>query len=259
MPRKVVVISDSHSGHHFGYAQEKYWPRQSDDERYEKVRIWQEKTNEWLRVKARELGPIDKLICNGDMIEGDGYRSGGVELFTTDRLKQVEMASELISLFDYKSLTIVDGTDSHTGLSENYEETLAQNFGLHAQDHAWVTHAGVTIEFKHHIGSTQTPRGTPPALSRDAVWNLLWAEKKMQPKSDIIVRSHLHHLHFTGDSGFLGIVTPALQGWTRYGARRMSKTIDFGLLEITIFDNGDYSWKTHILNPLFAAAKAEQL
>jgi hypothetical protein len=39
----------------------------------------------------------------------------------------------------------------------------------------------------------------------------------------------------------------------------MSKTISYGLIEFWINDQGSFAWKAHILNPIFAAAKAEQM
>lgn len=128
---------------------------------------------------------------------------------------------------------------------------------MQAQDHAWLEYAGVVMDIKHHIGSSTVPGSVPPALTRDAVWNLLWAEKELQPRANFFVRSHLHKFVAVMDDDWVAMVTPALQGWTKYGAKRMSKTISYGFISYKISDKGDLTWKKHIMKPKFARAKAE--
>jgi len=254
-----VIISDSHCGHKFGFVPPEWWGQEGDDHEKEKVREWQETTYRWIERKAKGIGHIDRLICNGDMVDGNGEKSGGTELITTDRLEQSKMALHLIRLFDADNYTLIEGTNYHTGAAERFEEPIADALGVRLQAHAWIEHAGCVIDFKHHIGSTSTPGAIPPALPRERVWNLLWAEHQLQPKARVFIRSHLHKYYIAGDETFLGIVTPPLQGWTRYGGLRMSKTISYGFIEFWISDKGEFTWKTHLLIPVFQAAKAESM
>lgn len=254
-----VIISDLHCGHHFGLCPSGYGQKESEDIDREKVRLWQEKTWDWYSHKAREIGHIDRLVINGDAIEGNGIRSGATELYEADRTKQAEIAEVCARQFSFDAATVIRGTDSHTGDAEAFEDILAKNLGTRAQDHAWLKYAGCTIDFKHHCGGSGTPGGVPPALTRDAVWNLLWAEHEMQPRATVFIRSHLHAFHAVVEDNFTAITTPALQGWTKYGGRRMSKTISYGLVEFWISDEGDFAWKRHILIPRFAAAEAEAM
>lgn len=259
MPKHAVIISDMHCGHLFGMTPPMWWMPESDKHEEMKIATWQRKTWEWLATKAAKIGPIDHLIVNGDAIEGSGDRSGGTELITTDRHKQVEMAFDTINLFDFDKITIIRGTPYHTGEKEDYEDVLAQKYFTYAQDHAWLEYAGCIIDFKHYVGSSTIPGTIPQSLTRDAVWNLMWAEHEMQPRAKVFIRSHLHHFYQAGDDDCLCLVTPALQGWTKYGGRKMSKTISFGFLEISISDEGEFGWKKYGMIPRFAAAKAESM
>ena len=259
MGKHGAIISDLHCGHKFGLCPPDHWEPESDDPTQAKVRQWQMRTWEWYAAKAKALGHLDRLIVNGDAIDGSGDRSGGTELFTTDRHLQVKVAADCIRQFDAEAYTIIRGTAYHVGDKEDFEDTLAERFGTHAQDHAWLEYAGCVIDCKHHLGSSTVPGAVPPSLPREAVWNLMWAERDLQPKANVFIRSHLHAHYEISTEDFLCIVTPALQGWTKYGGRRMSKTVSYGLIEWWISDQGAFTWKRHILRPVFAAAKAEAI
>ena len=259
MPKHGVIISDLHCGHKFGLAPPDRWEPESDDHIRQKIRTWQSSTWDWFSTKALQVGRIDRLIVNGDACEGDGIRSGATELYTADRLEQAEVAERCARLFDFDTATVIEGTNSHTGTAEQFEAPLAKALGTHLQAHAWLEYAGCVIDFKHHIGSSSVPGALPPALPREAVWNLMWAEHELQPRANVFIRSHLHTYHAAIEDDFIAIVTPALQGWTRYGGTRMSKTISYGFIEWWISDEGVFTWKYHRLVPTFAAAKAESI
>jgi hypothetical protein len=259
MAKHGVTISDLHCGHKFGLCPPYMWEQESDDPLREKIRLWQMKTWDWYQATAQSLGHLDRIVINGDAVEGNGIRSGGTELCETDRIKQAEMALYCIHQFDFDRATVIEGTNYHTGDAEQFEAPIAKELGTRLQEHAWLEHAGCVIDFKHHLGSSSVPRSIPPALPREAVWNLLWSEHELQPKANVFFRSHLHTFFSVIEDNFIAFVTPALQGWTRYGGTRMSKTISYGFLEWWISDKGEFTWKLHRLIPRFAAAKVESM
>ena len=262
--KNVVILSDGHAGHMFGLTSPEFQLQPSEcslSRFHEKAYEWQTHTWSWFSAAIAQLraeyGPIHRLVLNGDAIEGKGYRSGATELLTADRNAQVNIAKTIVQFCDPEAVTVVRGTPSHTGEEEDWEDVLAEKLGTQAEDHAWLTYGSTTFDIKHHIGSSSVPGAVPPSLTREGVWNLLWAEKQLQPRSNVIIRSHAHKHFYVGDEDTLAIITPALQGWTKYGAKRMSKTITYGFLSFHLFENGDYTWNRHILNPTFAAASAE--
>ena len=257
---KGVILSDLHSGHLFGLTSSKNISQPTVDDRIHlKAYEWQTHVWDWFSKEINSIGKIDRLIINGDAIEGKGERSGATELITADRGGQIEIAKNVIETINFKRLTIVRGTPSHTGEEEDWEDVLADRMGVQAQDHAWLECNGIVMDIKHHIGSTSVPGAIPPALPREAVWNLLWAEKELQPRSNVFIRSHLHKFYAVMDDDFIAMVTPALQGWTKYGGKQMSKTISYGFISYEITEKGAFRWTKHLLVPRFAAAKAEAM
>ena len=259
MPKHGVIISDLHCGHRFGLCPPQHWEREGGDDRQEKIRQWQAATWEWYTAKAREIGHIDRLIINGDAIEGDGIRSGATELYTSNRLEQAKVAEQCARQFDFNEATVIEGTASHTGTAEHYEDPLAEALGTHLQVHAWLEYAGCCMDLKHHIGTSSTPGAVPPALPREAIWNLMWGEHNLQPKANVFIRSHGHGYFAIIEDDFIAMITPSLQGFTNYGGTRMSKTISYGFIEFWISDEGVFTWQRHRLIPTFAAAKAESI
>lgn len=211
----------------------------------------------WYSNKLSELAPIDRLIVNGDALDGKGERSGGTELITSDRRVQCQMAAKCIEEARAKRVALIKGTPYHVGDTEDFEEFLGD--AVHADKcgwHEWFDANGVIIDCRHAVGGSQIPHGRHTALARAAMWNRLWAEREMQPRAQIIVRSHVHYHVFNGGAGWLALTTPALQGWTKYGSRVIDGTNDVGLVSIDVTEGGEWEWRSHLLDMRFTAARA---
>ena len=151
------------------------------------------------------------------------------------------------------------GTAYHTGDGEDFENLVASDLNAKIGSHEWVDVEGVMFDLKHHCASSSVPHGRHTGVARDRLWNVLWNERAMSPKADVIVRSHVHYYDFCGGVNWLGLTTPALQGLgTKYGSRRCSGTVDFGFLVFEC-NKGAYTWKHFIANVREQAAKAIKL
>jgi len=266
--KRVVVIADIHQSHVASATPPPYQLREvpgAEDEsiqRRNKFAQIERKSWNWFSAKMKELQPIDLLIVNGDSIEGKGERSGGTELISADRKDQVDMAVLFIKEANAKNVRMIRGTGYHTGIDEDWEDLIAKELDCKIGDHEWYDVNGVTFDCKHFMGNSVVPYGRGTAISREAVWNMLWQERELQPKSDIIVRSHVH---WSFDCqgvrpGQRLFVTPALQCLGgKFGGRRCSGTVDVGLIEFNISNKGDWGWKTHLMDMGFQAAIAERL
>jgi predicted phosphodiesterase len=78
------------------------------------------------------------------------------------------------------------------------------------------------------------------------MWNSIWAERELQPKSDILLRGHVHYDYFTGSSDFLAVVCPGLEWTNRYGARNCTSLVTVGLVVFDVEEDGNYSWEYKI-------------
>lgn len=255
---RCVVIADLHAGHRSGLTHPTWQYHEDGDPIINKFGEFQKVLWEWYTGKIASLQPIDTFIVNGDAIDGKGDRSGGTELLSSDRRVQCQIAAEAIRVARAKRIYIIKGTPYHTGYEEDWEEVLGDMVGAaHVGNHEWFDAEGVIIDCRHQVSASVIPHGRYTALARHALWNELWAERDMQPKADIIIRSHRHFYSYCGDSRWLAISTPSLQLYTKFGSNIVEGTNDIGIISIDA-DRGRYTWTAHLLDMTFAAAKTLQ-
>jgi len=255
--KRVVCISDLHSGHRAGLTPTAWqWSEQGRGRTYEKFGTIQRECWRKYRKLVSKLSPVDVLVVNGDAIHGRGERSGGVELITADRNDQVEMAATAVDMWKAPTVVIVRGTPYHAGKSESWEDVLWKEISTEKDNkkignHEWIEVNGVVFDFKHKVGSSQIPHGRHTAPSREAMWAGIWSEAGLTPKADWVVRSHVHYCgwsgQFRGDREVTAVTTPALQAMgSLYGAQQCSGVVDWGLMHWDIEPNGRTTWEKHV-------------
>ena len=238
--KRVVVVSDFHCGHEVGLTPPRWNPEYEADHSSEyRSYMWSKYAE-----AIESLRPIDVLVANGDLVDGRGERAGSLELIVMDRMLQAQMAVEVIKLAGAKKVYITRGTDYHVGPEESWENLIAERTKAdRIGDVLNVDVNGVMFNFRHHIGGSQTPLGRSTPLTKEAAWNALWHVRQGFPLADVIVRSHVHYYTYAGGPGWVALVTPGLQGYgTRYGERRMSGLIDFGLVSFDVVSKEEFSW-----------------
>jgi hypothetical protein len=271
--KRVLIVSDLHCRHLVGLTPPAYQlapPKRGAQyatahaarlaAQTEKIAAIQREAWAWWRYEVKRVGRVDLLIANGDLIDGTGARSGGTEEASTDRLSQVAVAVECLSIVRAKKIVMSYGTAYHAGDAEDFETLIADAMGAKIGAHEWVDVNGCVFDVKHHVGGSTIPHGRGTAIAREALWNALWAEREQQPRASVIVRSHVHYHAFCGGADWLAMTTPALQAaGTKYGARRMSGTVDFGFVVFEVDERGGYQWRAHLANLKSQAARAAKV
>jgi hypothetical protein len=252
--KRILIISDLHSGHRGGLTPPSWQYNDGDGDVRAKFGFLQRTVWDWYVKKVKEVGTVDMLVVNGDAIDGKGESSGGTELLTADWLEQVEIAAECIGQVKRKKTLIVKGTPYHTGKDTDFEEVLADK--VNATDcgaHEWFDADGVIFDCKHKVGRSEVPHGRLTAPSREALWNLLWSERGVQPDANVIVRSHVHYFIHGGDAYKLWLTTPGFQAWSKYGTATCAGTVDIGMI---LFEckGGAYTWRPILLDLQFMKA-----
>jgi len=264
MKKRGVIISDLHCGHLVGLTPPAY--------QIKPVRSGTSKRTKWSKIQdelwrayvkmLKQHGPFDFCLYAGDGIDGSGKRSGGSELITTDIEEQCNMATECIDqirLHAKRGFKVVGcyGTPYHCGEIEDSENHIAKQAGFDKiGSHEWVDVNGCIIDLKHHIGSSSIPHGRHTAIARDRLQNLLWAERDQQPRANILLRGHCHFHNFCGGPNWTSITLPALQAaGTKYGARRCSGIVDWGMTFIEVDNDGGFDWCCDTIQ--FKTQKAE--
>ncbi|MHC4752420.1 MAG: hypothetical protein ACYTFW_21415 [Planctomycetota bacterium] len=249
--KRILVISDLHCGHRVGLTMPDYWSKLPAEKYYYiQSQLW-----EAFAEFVESLQPIDILFVNGDCTDGKGSKSGATELIQTSLFKQGEMAAEVIKWIAAEKVVMTYGTPYHVGTEDDIESQIAKDVGavkIGAQ--VWPEVNGVVFDLKHQAESgSSIPHGKGTPLSKERLWNLLWAEHDAQPKSDILIRSHCHYAFDCGEPHWHAFFTPALQGaGTKYGGRRRSGIVHFGVLHIDVQNKGEnvqdkVSWAYHTL------------
>lgn len=260
---RVALIADMHCGHVAGLTPPGWQlrPTEPDGAMSGKREKWVALERAlWARYRAlvAKIGPVDLLIVVGDCIDGRGPKTGGTELITTDRNQQVEMAVRCIEEWRAGKIVMVYGTDYHVGEYENYEDAIhdkikADKIGAHE----WVDVRGLVLDVKHHVSSSSVPHTQGTAISRDALWNAIWAARQEQPQADMIVRAHIHSYFRFETALWSGLTMPALQGMgCRFGQRRCSRTVDWGLVWMDVRGKHDYDFHPEIVRFEEQQAKA---
>lgn len=245
--KRLVVMADLHCGNVVGLTHPDF---DSDTREGTRHKLYQARRKYWrfYTDALDELRPIDVLVVNGDCIDGKGEKSGGTELLTADRNEQCDMASAAIQETKCRAVYMTYGTPYHGGASEDFEQKIAHDIGAaKIGGHDWLDINGLVIDYRHHVGASTVPHGRHTAIARERLWSVLWAEFNEYPRSNVIIRSHVHYFNHAGGYGWLAMTTPALQGaGSKFGARICSGTVDFGLVSFDITGKDSYTWRAHI-------------
>lgn len=235
--KRILAMGDFHSGHVLGLTPPKYYQSDTYPFSQHQRALWQFYTK-----TLNSIGEVDVIIINGDMIDGNGYRSGGSEQIFTSEIKQTEIATEVVRYTMQKlkcnKVFMTYGTAYHTGTCNDFEDIIASNVGATIDDQLFLEIGGQTFDVKHH---TTGGRGTPGnygshAAKKESVVNSVVSLLGHEPKADITIRSHVHIYRCDKDAHGAVMTLPCLQ-WagTKYGARRCFGHVDMGvmLMEVT--------------------------
>lgn len=258
--KRVLTIADLHSGHAIGLTHPDFditHQNNDNDTAHKQAKSRRIHWN-WFASQVDALKPIDILFVNADCIDGRGEKSGGTELLATDRNVQVQMATAAIDYCEASKVYLTYGTPYHTGGKEDWERNVynAIKNAEAISSHLFVDVEGLIFDIKHKVGSSSIPHGRHTAVAKERLWNVLWSEHGEYPKSDVIIRSHVHYHTFCGGVDWLAMTTPALQTLgSKYGTRQCSGVVDFGFIHFDVEGKDNYKWEAHILKRKTARAE----
>ena len=249
-PTRILPFGDFHCGSEVGLTPPVYQykcidnPVSTEHCKRNKWAQLQKECYDWYLDTLDLLRPINKVLVLGDCTDGDGKRSGGTEQITTDRKKQASMAIEVIEQVGCCDISMVYGTAYHTGNAEDFEVDIATHFNAKIGSHEWESVNGVVFDIKHDQSSTKNP-GT--SLFNAVVDNREWAVLGEQPKADVLIRAHTHRYCVLNLEDCLAISIPSLQAYgTKFGARKCSRKVQFGLMVLDVWPDGVVIQHVHI-------------
>jgi len=252
--KRVAFISDLHCGHKTGLCPPEFRGRPSKYAPTPVKTLWklQDQMWKWYLEQLEEFRP-HHVHMNGDLIDGRGERSGSTELWSADRNQQVDAAAACIAATKAKTCTITYGTPYHTGNIEDFEDNIANHKQLGATcveigGHVWPKINGLVFDCKHKVGASGIPHGEFTPLAKERLWNVLWQEADGAPKADVFIRSHVHYHAHCGETDWLSMTTPAMQGpGSKFGVRQCSRVVNIGFVCFTVSPSGGYTWQVREL------------
>jgi hypothetical protein len=249
--KRGVVVSDIHAGSIYGLLPPGFITFEGVEK---KLNIGQQYLWEcWedFCERVRTFKP-DFVIANGDLIDGPQKKNHGSELSLITPGDQAKAAVE--TLRHLRKATgsapkwyFTQGTPYHVGNFGDAEEEIAHQCaaekyssvgtGKYCREVLWLKTEGVIIEAAHHVsGTTGFYRLT--GIDREMQWSAMAGKDDLKgvPKSDLLVRSHLHHFVSGEHASKQGIITPCWQLQTRYARKHSVSRLlpDIGGILLTV-------------------------
>lgn len=224
--KRLLVISDLHCGHLLGLTPPEYM---REDWKPLSMPFWN-----FFEKTIKEIGPVDYLVINGDMVDGEGKKET-IGHLTTDTKKQIDIAAACVDRITRKKTFLTYGTPFHTVGSYSYEEGVSDAIHGIIKDELRIKINGWHLNFRHVIGRSDTPYGQPTQIYKEVVRELIKAMLEDYKAADYIFRSHVHYHFIAGRPGKMGIITPCLQLPDGIFGRKMrAQYYDVGMLLVDI-------------------------
>jgi predicted MPP superfamily phosphohydrolase len=205
---RILEISDTHCGSRLGLTPPGYADLTAQQ--------WLNDFWDFYTTKCAEVGPVDALILNGDMIDGQGYKDNKHHI-TTDMHKQTDMAIEVARVPDAGAVYMVKGSGYHVDGGAEFEEYIGDALDTVAEPELRLEVAGRKLQFRHHVGRSDTPYGQYTQVGKELINEMLQSALEEYESADLLGRSHVHYYVEVGMAdGSRGVVrkaftSPALQ------------------------------------------------
>lgn len=239
--KRVLVLSDLHCGASAGLTPPKW--------QFEELALLQVPLWNWYKAEVQKIGPVDMLVVNGDMVDGEGKKET-LDQITTDVGKQIKMAIACLEIVKAKQIVMTYGTPFHTVGSFDYEEPIAEHFGCSIRDTQKVRVNGTLFNFRHVIGQSGTAYTQGTQAYKEAIRELLRAVDMGHAQPEYIIRSHVHNAFQSGSPERAGITSPCLEiPLSRNGRRYRPWRYHVGMMEFVVDEKGrvHYDQRAHIM------------
>lgn len=247
--KKVLAISDTHCGAVSGLLPPNYYNKDRD------IHLQQTRVQEFLwdfwKAMCSEVGHVDIVICNGDIIDGCNRHSQGKDVLISDIMVQCDIACQLLHMIDADKFIFTQGSGYHVNDNPSADEMICKMMG--GEWYSWfgdILIDNIRINIQHETSFSKDPSGRFNSQRKDA--NQL---KLQGDESDIYIRSHTHYFAYSGDSNSMTVVTPCWKGMDGFVSKKSQMRPDNGYVLFNI-EGSNYSWDYNIFKiPKYFFAK----
>lgn len=249
---RIVVISDTHVGSSYAIFPEDF--KHPESGHVIGINRWQRSLLQKWNEYASSIEP-DIIFLLGDLVEGPQRRDNFATLMLDNVQHQIDAFISLFSVWRYKKLYVIRGTDYHvTTNGVHTEEIIGKRLGAAAREgrssfyDRTLNINGRMFHIAHHVGFSSAPSYQFTPIARQGWMAKLYDE--YFGKINTIIRGHVHYYRALEVSDIFDMFTsPCWQNQTPYQRKKdpFFKP-DLGLIEIEV-DKGLYSKVKHIFHP----------
>lgn len=247
MSQRVLVLSDTHVGSNVALAPEELILESNNRILANEIQLalLQEFYN-----MVDEVGTVDLLVLNGDLVEGTNYYGEGAGCLTTSMSEQAKTAIELLSDIRCRKVVGCRGTAYHGKKNPNMDHQVIEGLGGVCMDEVSLTIEGLRFYANHRTPVRMVRFETRP---QSVAQDILLGELNSMDFGhyDIICKAHVHYYIGLDMGKSLGIVCPCFKGrdeFAKGAANPFAFNPSIGYVMFDIEDDGDFSWTKSVKN-----------
>ena len=247
MSQRVLVMCDTHIGSDVALAPEELILESNNRIMANEIQlaILQEFYN-----MIDDVGRVDLLILNGDLVEGTNYYGEGAGCITTSMNQQAKTAIELLSEIKFRKVVGCRGTAYHGKKNPNLDHLVIEGLGGVCMDEVSMK-IGETRIYANHRTPVRMARfeTRPQSVAQD----MLLAELNEMDFGhfDIICKAHVHYFVALDMGKSIGFVCPCWKGrdeFAKGAANPFAFNPSIGYIMFDIENDGSFSWTKSIKN-----------
>lgn len=261
---RTVIFNDGHSGSI--HALKSPFAKLREDDAESPMNKQQEILFDFFSEVVDEWRAPDRLILNGDLLDGRGFRGSLKGIWSDNLLDQADDAVALAKMWEAREIFLIRGTPYHTTTEGvDAEEYIGEQLGAVKEGGRWATEIKMInlapkgaperiVHVAHHLAGSKwfAYRGT--ALSRAMSAVMLneshFIDKTIHEKISGIIRAHNHYYWYSESTSRFMLSAPAWQLPTPFTLKVMPESpSDIGAVQFTFYEDGSWSKEHRILKP----------
>lgn len=263
---KIVYLSDIHAGSEYAVKSPK--AKLSEDDTPSPMNRQQEILYDFWASLAKEWRNPDKLIINGDAVDGLQPKGALRHIWSDNLLDPANDSITLCQMFNAKEILFIRGTPYHTQTKGvDIEEYMAEKLGAVKDGGRYTTEDKVinmtkgmkrapprVVHVTHHIAGSKWFMYRPTAAARSAAALKLneghFIDPAVHGKITGMARGHNHYFWYQESPSTFMLQLPAWQLPTPFSKKVAPESpSDIGAVMMEFFKDGSWSKVHRLLKP----------
>lgn len=243
--KKVLFLGDLHGGSNVGMSTDEMY---NEDGNLIHQNSVQKAISKQFYKMIDDVGRVDLLVLNGDMVEGVNYAEDGVGNWTNDMDIQVANISDVIKDIKFRRCVGTTGSRYHTGSNPTNDKRVVERVGGTYMKEISNTINGVRIYATHKAMCHKNKQTRPSAITMSMVASEI--NSMDFGKCDIIVHNHTHQYAAVDLGKCIGFLGPCYKGRDDFAIKSVSPLSfnpSIGYILVDIDTDGTFSWYKDII------------